>query len=30
MPGLGGIEATAQIVKRNPKTGVVIFQHARG
>jgi len=25
MPGLGGIEATAQIVKRNPKTGVVIF-----
>jgi two-component system, NarL family, response regulator NreC len=25
MPGLGGIEATAQIVKRNPKTAVVIF-----
>jgi|SRR5579883_2169467 DNA-binding NarL/FixJ family response regulator len=25
MPGLSGIEATAQIVKRNPKTGVVIF-----
>ena len=25
MPGLGGIEATAQIVKRNPKTSVVIF-----
>jgi two-component system, NarL family, response regulator NreC len=25
MPGLTGIEATAQIVKRNPKTGVVIF-----
>jgi two-component system response regulator NreC len=25
MPALGGIEATAQIVKRNPKTGVVIF-----
>jgi two-component system, NarL family, response regulator NreC len=25
MPGLGGIEATTQIVKRNPKTGVVIF-----
>jgi DNA-binding NarL/FixJ family response regulator len=25
MPGLGGIEATAQILKRNPKTGVVIF-----
>ena len=25
MPGLGGIEATAQIIKRNPKTGVVIF-----
>ncbi|HST11742.1 MAG TPA: response regulator transcription factor [Terriglobales bacterium] len=25
MPGLGGIEATAQIVKRNPRTGVVIF-----
>ena len=23
MPGLGGIEATAQIVKRNPKIGVV-------
>ncbi len=26
MPGLGGIEATAQIVKRNPKTGLVIFR----
>jgi two-component system, NarL family, response regulator NreC len=25
MPGLNGIDATAQIVKRNPKTGVVIF-----
>jgi len=25
MPGLSGIEATAQIVKRNPKTGVVMF-----
>jgi len=25
MPDLGGIEATAQNVKRNPKTGVVIF-----
>jgi two-component system, NarL family, response regulator NreC len=25
MPGLGGIEATAQIVKRSPRTGVVIF-----
>ena len=25
MPGLSGIEATAQIVKKNPKTGVVIF-----
>jgi DNA-binding NarL/FixJ family response regulator len=25
MPGLNGIEATAQIVKRNPKIGVVIF-----
>jgi two-component system response regulator NreC len=25
MPGLGGIEATAQIVRRNPRTGVVIF-----
>jgi two-component system response regulator NreC len=25
MPGLSGIEATAQIVKRNPRTGVVIF-----
>jgi two-component system response regulator NreC len=25
MPGLTGIEATAQIVKRNPKMGVVIF-----
>jgi DNA-binding NarL/FixJ family response regulator len=25
MPGLNGIEATAQIVKHNPKTGVVIF-----
>jgi len=25
MPGLGGIEATSQIVKRNPRTGVVIF-----
>ena len=25
MPGLSGIEATTQIVKRNPKTGVVIF-----
>jgi two-component system, NarL family, response regulator NreC len=25
MPGLSGIEATAQIVKKNPRTGVVIF-----
>jgi two-component system response regulator NreC len=25
MPGLNGIDATAQIVKRNPRTGVVIF-----
>jgi DNA-binding NarL/FixJ family response regulator len=25
MPGLNGIEATAQIIKHNPKTGVVIF-----
>jgi len=25
MPGLSGIEATSQIVKRNPRTGVVIF-----
>jgi two-component system, NarL family, response regulator NreC len=25
MPGLGGIEATTQIMKRNPRTGVVIF-----
>ena len=25
MPGMTGIEATAQIVKRNPKAGVVIF-----
>ena len=25
MPELSGIEATAQIVKRNPRTGVVIF-----
>jgi len=25
MPGLNGIDATAQIVKHNPKTGVVIF-----
>ena len=25
MPGLSGIEATSQIVKRNPKTSVVIF-----
>lgn len=25
MPGLSGIEATTQIVKRNPRTGVVIF-----
>jgi two-component system, NarL family, response regulator NreC len=25
MPGLSGIEATAQIVKKNPKTAVVIF-----
>ncbi len=25
MPGLSGIEATAQIVKRNPRTSVVIF-----
>src|SRR5215831_12449233 len=25
MPGLTGIEATAQIVRRNPRTGVVIF-----
>jgi two-component system response regulator NreC len=25
MPGLNGIDATAQIVRRNPKTGVVIF-----
>jgi two-component system, NarL family, response regulator NreC len=25
MPGLTGIEATAQIVRRKPKTGVVIF-----
>lgn len=25
MPGLSGIEATAQIVRRNPRTGVVIF-----
>jgi two-component system, NarL family, response regulator NreC len=25
MPGLNGIDATAQIVKRSPKTGVVIF-----
>lgn len=25
MPGLTGIEATAQIVRRQPKTGVVIF-----
>jgi DNA-binding NarL/FixJ family response regulator len=25
MPGLSGIEATTQIVRRNPRTGVVIF-----
>ena len=25
MPGLSGIEATTQILKRNPRTGVIIF-----